>query len=41
MFRTVLSCKGVGCEDVDWIKLAFDTDHRLAVVNTSMNLCIP
>ena len=31
----------VGCEGMDWIKLAQDRDRRQALVNMVMNLWVP
>jgi hypothetical protein len=31
----------VGCEGMDWINLAQDTDRRLALVNVVLNLQVP
>jgi CRISPR/Cas system-associated protein Cas7 (RAMP superfamily) len=31
----------VGCEGMDWIKLAEDRDRWRALVNAIMNLCVP
>jgi hypothetical protein len=31
----------VGCEDVDWIRLALDKDHWRSLVNMLMNRQVP
>jgi hypothetical protein len=33
--------QGVGCEGIDWIKLAQNSDSWWALVNAAMNLQVP
>jgi hypothetical protein len=35
-----VDCREIGCEGVDWIKLAQNKDQCWAVVNTAVNLRI-
>jgi hypothetical protein len=37
----ILDLREIGCDGVDWIDQAQDTDQRRALVNTVMNLRVP
>jgi hypothetical protein len=40
--RVILKCfKEIGCNVVDWIHLAVDSDKWRSVANTVMNLLVP
>jgi hypothetical protein len=36
-----MDCQEVGCEDMDWIDLAWDRDRWLVLMNAIMNLWVP